>query len=560
MQCWNTPSLYIAGAGWSRRWSRNVLGLVLALTPLTAPAQVVDNATLTGKTMAGYQGWFMAPGDGNPQGIGWRHYTRTELAIGPGQYTVDMWPDVTEYEQTFPAPGVTLLDGSPGRLFSSVTPSTTRLHFKWMKEHNIDGIFLQRFVGELTVDPRFRVIRDTVLSNVRAAASEHGRIFAIEYDTSGCPPELLLNGIINDWKHLVDTFDITNDPRYLHHDGKPVVEIWGLGFTDRPHTAQTAAAIIDFFRNDPVYGGNLLIGGVPSWWRTLNNDSLSDPAWANVYRSWDILNPWMVGRYRSYADILAFRNDVIAPDLIETQSLGIGYMPVIWPGFSWDNLMNLPPGTSKVSRDGGNFLWNQAYNWIDAGAEMLFVAMFDELDESTAIFKVSNNHPNTDNWVTYEGYPSDWYLDLTGAANAMLKGDIALTDTIPITPNPGRIRGNFTPGFVEEGMRIELEAPETVADPPQYQWKKNGLELTGETSRMLILDPVTMEDAGAYSVSFENGLAKAIVETPPLQLDVLPQGSLPVGKGVALMLLVALGILGIAGQTIKKARAAVGVQ
>ena len=30
--------------------------------------------------------------------------------------------------------------------------------------------------------------------------------------------------------------------------------------------------------------------------------------------------------------------------------------------------------------------------------------------------------------------PSDWYLRLGGAASQMLRGDIALTGTIPITP------------------------------------------------------------------------------------------------------------------------------
>ena len=128
----------------------------------------------------------MPPGDGNPASVGWRHWSRSTSAVGPGLYTVDMWPDVSEYDsdELFAAPGVTLFDGSEGRLFSSVTPKTVMRHFAWMEENGIDGVFLQRFVSELA-DPRFFDIRNTVLQNVRDAANAHGRIFAIEYDTSG---------------------------------------------------------------------------------------------------------------------------------------------------------------------------------------------------------------------------------------------------------------------------------------------------------------------------------------------------------------------------------------
>ena len=65
------------------------------------------------------------------------------------------------------------------------------------------------------------------------------------------------------------------------------------------------------------------------------------------------------------------------------------YLPVIYPGFSWDNLQQQPPGTSQISRLGGDFLWRQFYDAANLGLDMAFVAMFDEVDEGTAIFKVS---------------------------------------------------------------------------------------------------------------------------------------------------------------------------
>jgi len=444
--------------------------------PLPAPAQVVDASTLTNKTVVGYQGWFTAPGDGNPASVGWRHWSSESgdapggTDIGPGLYTVDMWPDLTEYDpdELFDAPNVTLLDNSTGKLFSSITLKTVQRHFQWMKEHGIDGAFLQRFLGELG-DARFFNIRNTVLQNVQSAANTHGRVFALEYDTSGVIPSQMFQKITDDWKFLVDTYDITNDPRYLYHDGKPIVTIWGLGFSGRGHTPALAAQIIDFFKNDPTYGGNLVIGGVPTFWRTLTGDSETDSAWGPVYRSWDILSPWMVGRFVDGAGVNSFKSGTWAGDLTETQGLGIGYLPVVWPGFSWDNLQQLSPGTSLVPRRGGEFLWEQVYAFQDLDVNMMFIAMFDEVDEATAIFKTTDNHPNTDHWITLEGHPSDWYLNIALAANLMLEGSIPLTPDLPIVLDPANVFVDFLSALPEFGSLYlpfdTLEDAIAEADP-----------------------------------------------------------------------------------------------
>ncbi len=38
--------------------------------------------------------------------------------------------------------------------------------------------------------------------------------------------------VIDDWKLLLEKMTITKDPAYLHHNGKPVVAVWGFGFSD----------------------------------------------------------------------------------------------------------------------------------------------------------------------------------------------------------------------------------------------------------------------------------------------------------------------------------------
>jgi len=493
---------------------------------------------MDGKIIFGYQGWFSAPGDGFLDH--WWHWSRdfdnNFADIGPGLYAVDMWPDVSELDEDelFDAPNVTLLDGSTGRLFSSANPKTVDRHFRWMKEYGIDGVIFQRFVAGLEV-PVMLSRRNQVFHNVQNAADRHGRVWALQYDGIGLEPATTFQSIVDDWQMLNDTFDFRNDDQYLHHLGKPVVGIFGFGLNISSITPAIAAAVIDYLQNDPVYGGNTVMGGIPTYWRTLTNDSHTDPDWAAVYRSLDIISPWMVGRFSDSASMASIRDNVWIPDLSETQSQGILYMPVVWPGFSWDNLMELPPGTSLFPRNGGTFYWEQVYTLKSIGVNTLLNAMFDEVDEGTAMFKISYNHPVTDNWITLDGYPTDWYLQLGSAATRMIRGDTALTDTIPIVPRSGQITSNLPAPFIEEGSRLVLTAPDTQASPPMYQWKKGGANLVDETSRTLVFDPVTTVHEGTYTVAFDNGLAKVQVITIPFVLSILPAGSVPVTGIVGLI-------------------------
>jgi hypothetical protein len=65
---------------------------------------------------------------------------------------------------------------------------------------------------------------------------------------------------------------------------------------------------------------------------------------------------------------------------------------------------------------------------------MLYVAMFDEVDEGTAIFKCTNDPPISDgvSFLSYEGLPSDYYLWLTGMAGKLIRGEIEISDEVPL--------------------------------------------------------------------------------------------------------------------------------
>jgi len=403
---------------------------ILGCNPLRAAApEPVDNSTMLGKALMGYQGWFSCPGDGS-DGNGWHHWFRKD------KLTVDMWPDVSEFgpDELF-ATRLKLPDGSPAKLFSSINGQTVARHFKWMKEAGIDGILLQRFIGEVQ-NPRFFKFRNEVTTHVRESAEATGRVFALEYDMAADQSE----DVVRDWKFLVDEMKITTSPRYLHHKGKPVLCLWGLGFTHRKGTPEQSQVLINWLRHDaPERYRATVVGGVPAGWRTGTGDSLPGNKWAKVYQSLDVISPWTVGRYRDDSSADAFLRKFIIPDLAETKRLGIDYLPVVFPGFSWKNLHQGPP--NQIPRRGGDFYWHQVVNASTAGAAMLKIAMFDEVDEGTAMFKSAANKTSApaDVWTLTldadgQALPSDWYLRLAGETSRLMRKEIQPSLDLPIKP------------------------------------------------------------------------------------------------------------------------------
>jgi hypothetical protein len=58
---------------------------------------------------------------------------------------------------------------------------------------------------------------------------------------------------------------------------------------------------------------------------------------------------------------------------------------------------------------------------------MIYVAMFDEVDEGTAIFKCANEVPvgTASKFLNFEGLPSDYYLKLVGTGTKLLRGELS---------------------------------------------------------------------------------------------------------------------------------------
>src|SRR5262249_19154592 len=157
-------------------------------------------------------------------------------------------------------------------------------------------------------------------------------------------------------------------------------------------------------------GGVYLIGGVDPSWRTLGGGSRNEDEWAKAYRMFDAISPWDTGRYRDNDSMDNHRRNIWEQDLAELGKLKIGYMPTAFPGFSWDNMHNAAPGKTMIARKDGEFFWRQFAIFKTLGVKTVFVGMFDEVNEGTAIYKISNQIPVGKYFVTYDGKPSDFYL------------------------------------------------------------------------------------------------------------------------------------------------------
>ena len=108
------------------------------LSPYDGPTRTdVDATTLDGKVLCGYQGWFNTPGDGT--NFGFTHWGRGLDRPDGGRFTVDMWPDVSEYaaEDLVAVPGLKLPDGSPAKLYSSFRKGP--IDFACHQWHSVKG-------------------------------------------------------------------------------------------------------------------------------------------------------------------------------------------------------------------------------------------------------------------------------------------------------------------------------------------------------------------------------------------------------------------------------------
>jgi hypothetical protein len=380
-----------------------------------------------GLVMAGYQGWFNAPNDGADRG--WYHY-KGKNGFKPESASVDFWPDVSEYPQTYKTE-FKFKNGKPAYTFSSYDASTVDVHFRWMKEYGLDGVFMQRFVSEIR-RPSSKMHFNKVLNSAMNASGKYERAICVMYDLSGMRQghEQTVLSDIDEIENAYGMKKREKAPCYLYHNGKPLVVVWGVGFRDkRAYGLAECETIIDGLKKR----GYSVMLGVPTYWRELRSDTQSDEKLHRLIRKSDIIMPWFVGRYneKSYDDFKIS----IKKDIQWCAKNEVDYAPLCFPGFSWKNMKGA--NSHSIDRNSGKFFWKQLSSVLEYGAKMIYIAMFDEIDEGTAIFKcVRKSEVPLNGKMKFEGIddhlPNDYYLWLAGEAGRIIRKEQALTQVLPV--------------------------------------------------------------------------------------------------------------------------------
>ncbi|AEV99222.1 xylosidase [Niastella koreensis] len=375
---------------------------------------------VVGKITVGYQGWFACKGDGSPINAWWHWGQDWGATPSTTNKAFISWPDVRDYTNKFNTSFANLGNGQPAQLFSSFSDQTVDVQFSWMSQYKIDVAALQRFNPSGIEGP----IRDVMAAKVKAASEKYNVKFYIMYDVSGWTN--MQAEVKTDWTNKMKQY--TTSSAYAKQNGKPVVCIWGFGFNDNNHDFSTTACldVINWFKGQGCY----VIGGVPTHWLDQNSDSRA--GFLDVYKAFNMLSPWMVGRISKASEADNFYTTVNTPDLAYCKKNNIDYQPCVLPG-----------DLQSHHRAHGDFMWRQFYNMTRLGCQGIYISMFDEYNEGNQIAKTAetaNDVPVGSGFIALDEdgtkCTSDYYLRLTQDGGKMFKKEIALTATRPTPPIP----------------------------------------------------------------------------------------------------------------------------
>lgn len=214
-------------------------------------------------------------------------------------------------------------------------------------------------------------------------------------------------------------------------------------------------------------------------------------------------------RYPDVAGFDANFKNTFVGDKALTDSLSIGYAPVVWPGFSWSNLQRKNGGGAfnQIPRQRGTFWQHQAIT-LSRGFKkpplFLYAAMFDEVDEGTAMFKAASLKSQTPAEGSFlylsvdggEPVPSDFYLALAGNFTKSWHLEVAAC-----TLNP---KGNAC----KNAQRANDKVAESLNGKSGWGrgWGRTELSLVPSTTS-------SSDDAGAIAAAAADMLKRSIAIT-----------------------------------------------
>ncbi|GAA3950229.1 T9SS type A sorting domain-containing protein [Chitinophaga oryziterrae] len=474
------------------------------------PARPSTTSEFIGKSYAGYQLWHEAGNEPKD----WSHWAYGKLpSAGRGNHNTETFPYIADYANTnvtmYPTNFANLGNGNPAKLYNSTDKGVIDVQMSLLQKAGFDGVAIQRNapVGR---DLKYTSTDDYYVS-IKNACETSGRSFYVMY----CMPDVnngaalsadLVEGIKRDWVYQMEQiYALTSSGAYATVNGKPVVELWGLGYSTITVDRTQALALAQFFKDRGCY----VIAGVPRDWRLMDGGSRTD--FADVYKAYNMISPWTVGVYSDTTGANDFRTNYMIPDQQYCTQNGMAFYPVIFPGSAWSQHVSGYPNDTK--RLGGQFLWKQAKNIKSLGIKSMYFAMLDEFEESTNIISSAVDYFDipTDQYfgtLAMDGVwtSSDYYTRLAGAASKMLTSATTPSEIpIPYSNGPLYYRNSFESRVAN---CLINDVATDIISPIDACFYKNALlsgSAVSNTSVAIVNEPAFAK-SGIYSVKI-NGTA-----------------------------------------------------
>lgn len=409
-----------------------------ALNPLLQSIPQQPDTTISSfknKSFAGYQIWHKA---GNTA-ADWVHWSYGKIPAAGFliNENIASFPEISAYPDSvlYPTNFASLGNGNVTKLYNAPDATVINRQMEWLLKAGLDGVAIQRFVGP--IGRNITITPTSHLTNVKNACEATGRLFYICYDLNGTDASIVQR-IQSDWVFEIEQMrGLTSSPNYATVNGKPVVEIWGIGY-DIGANKQQCLDMIHFLQSRGCY----VIGGVPRGWRTNSEGALPD--FTEVYNALNAISPWTVGVYNDINGANNYLANKMIADKLYCDQNGKDYLPVVFSGSG--NWLSADGSFSQTNRQGGNLLWQQVLNAKSIGLTSVYYAMLDEFEESTNLINGAVDYFDIPTDQYFETFAkdgtwtsSDYYLRLAATAAKILRGSLPVTTTIPINHSLGPI-------------------------------------------------------------------------------------------------------------------------
>lgn len=196
-----------------------------------------------------------------------------------------------------------------------------------------------------------------IARKVKENAEKHNRKFYVMWDISGW--NNFSNELIEDLEqNIKKELNLFSSKAYAHQNGKPVVCVWGFGFTDRPTDSKGALTLIKRLKSQGIY----VIGGVTKHWRT---GADTQKGFMDVFLALDMVSPWTVGSFDGVNGAAGYQAELKADHELLKQH-NIDYQPVVFAGFAWSNWVR-GSKPNQIPRLHGDLMWQQFVNLRELG-------------------------------------------------------------------------------------------------------------------------------------------------------------------------------------------------